>query len=137
MSERVVSLAVVGLGYWGPNLARNAIAIPGTRLAWCCEHDADLLAPAADAAKTQSNQSALAYQRTQTQHEALVNQGLAIGLPVEQAKQRALLPFWQSFGQQGAAALTSQPNGCVGLGGALRQRHQASSLLHQQPLRRR
>jgi predicted dehydrogenase len=46
LSERVVSLAVVGLGYWGPNLARNVIAIPGTRLAWCCERDGDLLAQA-------------------------------------------------------------------------------------------
>ena len=47
MSEEV-SLAVVGLGYWGPNLARNVIAIPGTRLAWCCERDAakrELAAP--------------------------------------------------------------------------------------------
>ena len=38
MSEEV-SLAVVGLGYWGPNLARNVVAIPGTRLDWCCESD--------------------------------------------------------------------------------------------------
>jgi predicted dehydrogenase len=38
LSEQV-SLAVVGLGYWGPNLARNVVAIPGTRLAWCCERD--------------------------------------------------------------------------------------------------
>ncbi len=35
MSE--VSLAVVGLGYWGPNLARNVVATPGARLAWCCD----------------------------------------------------------------------------------------------------
>ena len=37
MSE--VSLAVVGLGYWGPNLARNVVATPGARLTWCCESD--------------------------------------------------------------------------------------------------
>jgi predicted dehydrogenase len=42
-----VSLAVVGLGYWGPNLARNVVAIPGTRLAWCCDDDAGALARAA------------------------------------------------------------------------------------------
>jgi predicted dehydrogenase len=35
-----VSLAVVGLGYWGPNLARNVDAIAGARLAWCCDADA-------------------------------------------------------------------------------------------------
>ena len=44
MSEApAVSLAVVGLGYWGPNLARNVAAIPGVRLAWCCDADAALL----------------------------------------------------------------------------------------------
>jgi predicted dehydrogenase len=38
MSE--VALAVVGLGYWGPNLARNIESIPSARLAWCCDADA-------------------------------------------------------------------------------------------------
>jgi len=32
-----VSVAVVGLGYWGPNLARNFAALPGCELAWCCD----------------------------------------------------------------------------------------------------
>lgn len=32
-----ISVGVVGLGYWGPNLARNFEAIPGARLAWCCD----------------------------------------------------------------------------------------------------
>ena len=36
-----VSLAVVGLGYWGPNLARNVAATPGARLAWCCEESGE------------------------------------------------------------------------------------------------
>jgi len=34
-----ISLAVVGLGYWGPNLARNVAAIDGARLTWCCDSD--------------------------------------------------------------------------------------------------
>jgi predicted dehydrogenase len=34
-----LSLAVVGLGYWGPNLARNVAGTPGARLSWCCESD--------------------------------------------------------------------------------------------------
>jgi predicted dehydrogenase len=34
-----VRLAVVGLGYWGPNLARNIDAISGARLVWCCDAD--------------------------------------------------------------------------------------------------
>jgi predicted dehydrogenase len=32
-----VSIAVVGLGYWGPNLARNLDAIPRCELTWCCD----------------------------------------------------------------------------------------------------
>jgi predicted dehydrogenase len=35
-----VSLAVVGLGYWGPNLARNIDSLGDARLAWCCDADA-------------------------------------------------------------------------------------------------
>jgi predicted dehydrogenase len=34
-----VSVGVVGLGYWGPNLARNFDALPGCELRWCCDGD--------------------------------------------------------------------------------------------------
>ncbi len=37
MNEDSLRIAVVGLGYWGPNLARNFAAIPGCELAWCCD----------------------------------------------------------------------------------------------------
>jgi predicted dehydrogenase len=39
MSEasQPVRVAVVGLGYWGPNIARNLAAIPGCELAWLCD----------------------------------------------------------------------------------------------------
>jgi predicted dehydrogenase len=30
-------VAVAGLGYWGPNIARNLEAIPDVELAWCCD----------------------------------------------------------------------------------------------------
>jgi predicted dehydrogenase len=30
-------IAVAGLGYWGPNLARNFSALPESELAWCCD----------------------------------------------------------------------------------------------------
>jgi predicted dehydrogenase len=30
-------IGVAGLGYWGPNLARNFAAIAGCELAWCCD----------------------------------------------------------------------------------------------------
>src|SRR5581483_964101 len=32
-----VRIGVGGLGYWGPNIARNFAAIPGCELAWCCD----------------------------------------------------------------------------------------------------
>jgi predicted dehydrogenase len=31
------TVGVVGLGYWGPNLARNFAALPGAQLAWLCD----------------------------------------------------------------------------------------------------
>jgi predicted dehydrogenase len=36
-SVRPVRVGVVGLGYWGPNLARNLASIPGCELAWLCD----------------------------------------------------------------------------------------------------
>jgi predicted dehydrogenase len=38
-SPQPVRVGVAGLGYWGPNLARNFAAIPGCELAWCCDAD--------------------------------------------------------------------------------------------------
>jgi predicted dehydrogenase len=43
-SESQLALAVVGLGYWGPNLARNVHSAAGARLAWCCDADAGVRA---------------------------------------------------------------------------------------------
>ncbi len=37
MSGSQITVGVVGLGYWGPNLARNFDGLPGVELAWCCE----------------------------------------------------------------------------------------------------
>ena len=37
MRESPLRLGVVGLGYWGPNLARNFAAIAGCELAYCCD----------------------------------------------------------------------------------------------------
>jgi predicted dehydrogenase len=37
VSQDTVSIGVVGLGYWGPNLARNFDALPGAELRWCCD----------------------------------------------------------------------------------------------------
>jgi predicted dehydrogenase len=40
MSDRPLRIAIAGLGYWGPNLARNFAAIAGCELAWCCDASA-------------------------------------------------------------------------------------------------
>jgi predicted dehydrogenase len=40
-ADRPVRVGVVGLGYWGPNLARNFAAIGGCELRWLCDHDAE------------------------------------------------------------------------------------------------
>jgi predicted dehydrogenase len=37
MSESPLRIGVAGLGYWGPNLARNFAAIDGCELAWVCD----------------------------------------------------------------------------------------------------
>jgi predicted dehydrogenase len=46
--HRPIRVGVVGLGYWGPNLARNFAAIEGCELAWLCDESVearDKLAP--------------------------------------------------------------------------------------------
>jgi predicted dehydrogenase len=37
MSDRRIRVAVAGLGYWGPNLARNFAALAGAELGWLCD----------------------------------------------------------------------------------------------------
>jgi predicted dehydrogenase len=49
MTDGPVRVAVVGLGYWGPNLARNFAALPGSELRWLCDADAEALARASAA----------------------------------------------------------------------------------------
>jgi predicted dehydrogenase len=44
VSASPVRVGVVGLGYWGPNLARNFAAIPGCELSWCCDPSAEVRA---------------------------------------------------------------------------------------------
>jgi predicted dehydrogenase len=41
MNEASLRIAVVGLGYWGPNLARNFNAISGCELVWLCDASDD------------------------------------------------------------------------------------------------
>jgi len=36
-----VGVGVVGLGYWGPNLARNFASVPGCELRWCADGSAE------------------------------------------------------------------------------------------------
>lgn len=37
----MLRVGVVGLGYWGSNVARNLGALPGCELAWCCDLDGE------------------------------------------------------------------------------------------------
>lgn len=39
VGDRPVRVGVVGLGYWGPNIARNLAAIEGCELRWLCDAD--------------------------------------------------------------------------------------------------
>ncbi|HZO37465.1 MAG TPA: Gfo/Idh/MocA family oxidoreductase [Solirubrobacteraceae bacterium] len=41
-----LSIGIVGLGYWGPNLARNFAALPGVEVRWLCDGDESALAEA-------------------------------------------------------------------------------------------
>jgi predicted dehydrogenase len=57
-TDRPLRAAVAGLGYWGPNLARNFAALPDAELAWCCdasEANRDRFAPQFPAARFTAN----------------------------------------------------------------------------------
>ncbi|HXM87246.1 MAG TPA: Gfo/Idh/MocA family oxidoreductase [Solirubrobacteraceae bacterium] len=41
VGDRPVRVGVVGLGYWGPNLARNLASIADCELRWLCDAEAD------------------------------------------------------------------------------------------------
>ena len=41
MTQTPIGVAVVGGGYWGPNLVRNFQAVPGFRLRWLCDLDVE------------------------------------------------------------------------------------------------
>jgi len=47
VSDDPLRVAVAGLGYWGPNLARNLASLPGVELAWLIDADPERLARAA------------------------------------------------------------------------------------------
>ena len=46
MSHDPVRIAIVGYGYWGPNLARNLHELPDAELAWVCDRSPSALARA-------------------------------------------------------------------------------------------
>ncbi|MEO6858752.1 MAG: Gfo/Idh/MocA family oxidoreductase [Solirubrobacteraceae bacterium] len=47
MSDEPFRVGVAGLGYWGPNLARNFAAIDGCEITWCCDASPEARARAA------------------------------------------------------------------------------------------
>jgi predicted dehydrogenase len=44
LDDSPLRVGLAGLGYWGPNLARNLDDLPGLELAWICDRDEDALA---------------------------------------------------------------------------------------------
>jgi predicted dehydrogenase len=40
-TDRPLRVAVAGLGYWGPNIARNIARLSDAELAWCCDASSD------------------------------------------------------------------------------------------------
>ena len=38
-----IKVGIAGLGYWGPNLARNFADLAGCEVAWLCDADPDAL----------------------------------------------------------------------------------------------
>ncbi len=46
MKDRVLNVAIVGYGYWGPNLLRNYMELAHTRVKWVCDRDPQKLAKA-------------------------------------------------------------------------------------------
>lgn len=46
MENRITTVGLVGYGYWGPNLLRNYMELPGVRVKWVCDRDAERLAKA-------------------------------------------------------------------------------------------
>lgn len=62
-----VGIAVIGAGYWGPNLVRNFASCPSYRLAWVCDLDraraADVVGPYSTVGVTDDLGAVLADQR--------------------------------------------------------------------------
>jgi predicted dehydrogenase len=59
-----IGLAVIGAGYWGPNLVRSALATPELDLKWLCDLDVErarrVLGPSSTVASTSSFEEVLA-----------------------------------------------------------------------------
>ncbi len=71
-SPETVRVGVVGLGYWGPNLARNLAAIPGCELVWLCDPDEQARAKLARSFPTARATDALADLLDDGQLDAIV-----------------------------------------------------------------
>jgi predicted dehydrogenase len=70
--DRPVRVGVVGLGYWGPNLARNFAAIPGCELAWLCDASEDARAKLVSSFPTARSTGFLADLLTDPELDAVV-----------------------------------------------------------------
>lgn len=63
-AELPIGVAVIGVGYWGPNLVRTAMSTPSLRLRWLCDLDLEraraVIGPYANVQATSSYEQVLA-----------------------------------------------------------------------------
>jgi predicted dehydrogenase len=129
-TRRVLRVAVAGLGYWGPNIARNLAAIPDVELAWCCDPDAakrDRVAPMFPGARLtgeiddvleDADVDAVALATPVVTHAALAGRVLAAGKHCFVEK-----PMAQSVADAEALVATATASGRVLMVGHLLEYH--------------
>ena len=115
-----IGLAVVGAGYWGPNLVRTALATPTIRLEWLCDLDLDraraVLGPCTTVRSTDSYEevladpavSAVAVATPAATHFDLVRAALEAGKHVLVEK-----PLTPSFAEGAKLAALARRSGLV------------------------
>ena len=125
-----VTVAVAGLGYWGPNLARNMDALPEARLSWICDRSSERLDAARgrfpDARATESIEELL-------EDEALEAMAIATPVPTHAALARRCLeagkhvlvekPLAQSSPEAEEAVSAAREHGRVLMVGHLLEYH--------------
>jgi predicted dehydrogenase len=88
VSSGSIRVGVAGLGYWGPNLARNFDRLPGAQLVWLCDESEERLARHAHAFPEAAGSTALADLLSDDSLDAVA---LATPVPTHAALARRVL----------------------------------------------